>query len=243
VLASRAARPIPFARAPSFDHGASFVEVNQPIRMSFFDHGDFAGRIPAGPKMFLRLMPDQAVDRVAEADLLKSVVESELWPLGYERYSGSSIGRCRYGVCRICRHPKDETLIGAIVLVMPSREIWGIETHLLTPAGRQTSQEAYSQIIPTALVQRIFTGSLKSYLRFAQSKLDLNPPFVIVAGISDVEGYRLALPQNQLSDTIFSSSIVQEISINDPETGPEKVLHPFFSSIYDAVGIRMTSGS
>jgi hypothetical protein len=217
-------------------------EINKPFRVSLNGQGDLIRRIPEGPKMFLRLMPNQSVDRIAEADLLEKVLSSELWPLGHERYDGWSIGRNIYGVCRIARHPKSDALVGAIVQAMPTREIWGIETYLLTPAARQASLGNENRIIQTTMVRRIFSDALQSYIIFAQSRLGLVLPLVAIAGMVNISGYALALPHNQISDIMFQDIVFQEIIIDDINMLSEDLLRPFFASMYDAVGIRLSAG-
>lgn len=234
--ASNAKAAPQFKPSPAFDNGATFAEVNKLFPMTIEGEGDVQRRFPVGPKMFLRLMPRDAVLQVARADIRELLIASELWPLGHQRYSSFSFGNSQFGEGTVARHPADASLIGAISQIMLTREIWGVETHLLTPAASQKWHNADYAIVPSTLVRQIFEDGLTRYLRVAEKYLALPLPFVVIAGIANLENHRLALPQAYISHRTYDSTITREILIDNPGRSPAEILHPFFVALYDAFG-------
>ncbi len=228
----------PFERKPSFDHGATFIEVNQQFPM-VRGNETVQQRFPETPKMFLRLMPKNAVEAISKSQALEKITGEGISPLGSSRYESWNIATNRLGVCKLARHPTDEALIGAISQLHLNKEIWGVETSILSQAAANAQQRVGSNymVIPTRLVKDIFIKALKEYIAFSSDKLQLNPPLIIIAGIVNIEGYCLALLNNEYSSPILDSAITKEILIDNLETPVEEILKPFFDSIYDAVGL------
>lgn len=228
-----------FERSPELDGGAAFVEANERFPMWIESEGDTQRRFPVGPKMFLRLMPRDSVPQIGRAAILEALAGSELWPLGYQRYGAWGMGTNRLGAGNVARHPADDSLIGAISQIMLTREIWGIETHLLTHAASRLWIDRDYPVIPDALVRQIFEDGLARYLRVAREKLALTPPLVAVAGVANLENHRLTLSETQISSQIYESSLSREIVIEDPDRPVAEILHPFYEALYDAVGVRL----
>ena len=237
---SAAEQPL-FERSPAFDGGATFVEADELFPMWVDGQGDTQRRFPTGPKMFLRLMPRHAVPQIGRAAILEVLAGSELWPLGYRRYSGWGIGKNRHGGGYVARHPDDDNLIGAISQINLTQEIWGVETHLLTHAASRLWINRDYPVIPGALLREIFEDGLARYLKVARKLLGLTPPFVAVAGVANLENHRLTLSETQISTQIYESSISREILIEDPDRPAAEILHPFYAALYDAVGARPPS--
>ena len=231
--------PPPFDRSPTFDSGATFVEANELFPMWVDGEGEAQRRFPVGPKMFLRLMPRDAVPPIERAALLEVLAATELWPLGYQRYQGWGMGTNRLGGGYVACHRADDTLSGAISQIMLTREIWGIETHLLTHAASRHWVDRDYPVIPDTLLRQIFEDGLTRYLRVAREHLVLSPPFVAVAGVANLENHRLTLSQTQISNQIYESAISREILIDDPDRPTADFLYPFFAALYDAVGARL----
>lgn len=231
--------PPPFQRSPAFDGGASFFEANELFPMWVDGEGEAQRRFPVGPKMFLRLMPRDAVPPIERSAMLNVLAASQLWPLGYQRYQGWGMGTNRHGGGYVARHPADESLIGSISQIMLTREIWGIETHLLTHAASRQWVDRDYPVIPDTLLRQIFEDGLVRYLKVARDHLALSPPFVAIAGVANLENHRLTLSQTRISTQIYDSAIVREILIEDPDRPAALLLHPFFAALYDAVGVRL----
>lgn len=230
-----------FERSPAFDGGATFVEANELFPMWVDGQGDTQRRFPVGPKMFLRLMPRDSVPQIGRAAILEALAGSELWPLGFQRYGAWGMGTNRLGAGNVARHPADDSLIGAISQIMLTREIWGIETHLLTHAASRQWIDRDYPVIPDTFVREIVEDGLARYLRVAREKLALTPPLVAVVGVANLENHRLTLSQTQISTQIFESAISREIVIEDPDRPAGEILHPFYAALYDVVGVRLPS--
>jgi len=228
--------PPPFERRNSFDHGAIFEPVNQLFPMvRGTTQTDM--RFPEGPKMFLRLMPREAVLAMGRSEALDVLENTDLWPLGSSRYKAWGTATNRLGVCQLALHPRDDSLIGAITQLHLNQEIWGVENYILT-YSEVREKAGFGNVIPDALVKRIFTEALERYLRFASQCLLLPLPYVVIAGLVNIEGYTISLEHNQVSAPILDRTIIREFLIEDVTTAPNELLRPFFSALYDAVGIR-----
>ena len=178
------AEPLPpFERSPGFDGGSTFIEANEPFPMWVDGAGDTKRRFPVGPKVFLRLMPRDAVPPIRRAAILEVLAASELWPLGHLRYGSWGKGTNRLGGAYVARHPADDSLIGAISQIILTREIWGIETHLLTHAASRQWIDRDYPVIPAITLRQVFEDGLASYVRVAREHLELTPPLVAVAGV------------------------------------------------------------
>ena len=231
-----------FERSPAFDGGASFVEANELFPMWVDGEGDTQRRFPVGPKMFLRLMPRDSVPPIERATIVEVLAASELWPLGYQRYGAWGMGTNRLGGGNVARHPADDSLIGAISQIILTREIWGIETHLLTHAASRQWVDRDYPVIPDTSVREILEDGLHRYLRVAREHLALTPPLVAVAGVVNLESHRLTLPpEARISTQIYESAIWRQIVIEDPDRPAAEILHPFYAALYDAVGVRLPS--
>ena len=230
-----------FERSPAFDGGATFVEANELFPMWVDGQGDTQRRFPIGPKMFLRLMPRDAVRPIGRAAILEVLAASELWPLGHLRYGGWGMGTNRHGGGYVARHPADDSLIGAISQIILRREIWGIETDLLTHAASRQWIDRDYPVIPDTLLRQVFEDGLARYLKVAREDLGLTPPLVAVVGVANLENHRLTLSQTQISSQIYESSLSREIVIEDPDRPAAEILHPFYAALYDAVGVRLPS--
>ena len=227
-----------FERSPAFDGGATFVEADELFPMWVDGQGDTQRRFPTGPKLFLRLMPRDAVPPIGRAAILEALAGSELWPLGHLRYGGWGMGTNRHGGGYVARHPDDDSLVGAISQIILTREIWGIESYLLTHAASRQWIGRNFPVIPGTLVREIFEDGLARYLNVARELLELTPPLVAVAGVANLENHRLALSETQISTQIYESSILREIVIEDPDRPAAEILYPFYAVLYDAAGVK-----
>ena len=231
----------PFERSPGFDGGSTFIEANELFPMWVDGEGETERGFPVGPKMFLRLMPRDAVPPIGRAAILEVLVASERWPLGHLRYGSWGMGTNRHGTGYVARHPADDNLIGAISQIILAREIWGIETHVLTHAATRQWVDREYPVISDTLLRQILEDGLDCYLRVAREHLALIPPLVAVAGVANLENHRLTLSQTQISNQIYESSISRELVIEDPDRPATEILYPFYAALYDAVGVRLPS--
>lgn len=228
-----------FARTPSFDGGATFEEVNRDIPMWVESDGDTRRRFPEGPKMFLRLIPRGKVPTLRAAEALDAVVHSDLYPLAFEKYDAFGTAKSRFGVSYIARHPRDAIFIGAISQLLYNREIWGVETYYLSHAASRQRVDTDFPLIPSGAIRQFFSTALDRYLRFAQQRLGLLPPFDCVAGLVNVSGHRIVLSQHEFSTQIFDDNIVTEFAIENPQERIAVLLRPFFEAFFDSVSVRL----
>lgn len=234
--AAPALAPDFFERMHSFDSGATFAEINCPLTMVVHGKGEVERRFPEGPKMFLRVMPRHAVVPLTRVEAQEQMLAGELWPLGRAAYSGWSPATNLFGACNVARHPRDEILIGAISQIHLNREIWGVETYMLTRAASRLWIDCDFPVISHVSLRQIFEEALSKYLAVAQQRLGLTPPLVIIAGLANIEGYRIILSEHQFSGPIFEDSISHEFIIEDTTLPVGELLQPFFDAVFDGAG-------
>ena len=108
-------------------------------------------------------------------------------------------------------------------------EIWGINQHRL----REHQQRP---IIRSEAVVRDLNQGLKDYLTFATEDLSLKPPFLVIAGLDNVKGLRLTLPNRGKSLPCALESVVMPTAriVDVTTTEPQEVLLPLYRKLWDA---------
>ena len=115
--------------------------------------------------------------------------------------------------------------------------------------GRQSStrqlghlrDDAVEPYVPTGAVEEILINTLVNFLDVAKNRAELVTPLEIVAGLENVEGYRLAVDPKYFAiqkyvGRIFKNTIDRTATIDEYDCDPFEVLLPLFEQIYDWAG-------
>jgi hypothetical protein len=196
--------------------------------------------LPETQRAFLRLIPTREVPVIASAKVaLEMVRDGGLAPLTNRLEGWMSTGRNRYGAF-ICNREKNIVL--QLTELFKNRELWGIDAHLLDKREFTTSF-GFFRFVP---FESTFKASLKNYLTFAANALNLPLPLRLIAGVTDVEGYRMTAPPGLEFDrgftkykgSVVEQHIVHEGIIDDYEADVAKILRPFFEKVWEECGLE-----
>lgn len=116
-------------------------------------------------------------------------------------------------------------------------QIFGIETKLLDPTFLKSVGDYEFPYIPSVGLERVCEQALENYLCFMRDKLEVPPPFAMAAGLSNVEGYRLALPNNTLVGRMIQRGMSHSVGIENASLPSKVILLPFYRAVWDACGL------
>ena len=164
---------------------------------------------------------------------------STLSPMCSNRSGGWSYGRNRYGAFSFYtfEEPNNEAI--GVTQLFKTGEIWGIDTYYLNiPTTNETSDHA--KYIPTTAVEADLLYTLKKYLEAAQDHIELTPPLELRVGMTQVEGYELAVDPKLFMDRfagrIFEPAFEQASLIESYDAKADEIMLPFFRLMYDTAG-------
>lgn len=181
-----------------------------------------------GPQAFLRLIPAEKLPEKSSLELEKLL--RDLPPLG--RVSSIWTARNKYGAVsfnakNVDRHDNAQM----ISQIFKHGEIWGIDRYCLKESDNKT-------YIPAGLVIEVFVNGLRNYINFYVKHFAGKPPVKIIAGLSGVEDYSIAVNRHSTAGHCVEDEITFEIILHDIDIDPKEVLKPFFRSMYEACGVH-----
>lgn len=141
---------------------------------------------PFQPLVYLRLIPICEAPTLKRAEALELIRRGpvHLEPLAYSWHS-SSFEQNKFGALAF---DYEEGEISHASQLFRNRELWGIDGDLLRPRTDEL-------VVPIGAVEVTLTQGLRNYLAFARDKLGFEPPVIVEAGMTYVEGYQVALPR------------------------------------------------
>lgn len=87
--------------------------------------------------------------------------------------------------------------------------------------------------------------ALQNFLRFAQGKLDLEPPLRVIAGFTGIKGFQMTAPRGvdfkgleKFRGEAVESEIIWEGTVDDWKTAPDEILMPFFQKVWHELGLE-----
>lgn len=181
-----------------------------------------------GPQAFLRLIPAEQLPEKSSSEL--EALLRDLPPLG--RISSVWSARNKYGAVSfdaICGVRQENARM--ISQIFKHGEIWGIDRYCL----KERSARTY---IPAGLVIEVFINGLRNYLSFYERHFSGKPPVKIIAGLSGVEDYSIAVDSHSTVGHCVEDEIIFEAILHNFDVDPMEVLKPFFKSMYEACGIH-----
>lgn len=193
-----------------------------------------------GPYAFLRLVPGVEMPHLGDVDAYK-IAQAYLQPMDGARHSRWATGRHESGAVSYWATP-DEPLkaLDASQLYL-SRELWANDFYHLDPTRDRVKELGFS-FIPTGAIEEIFIDTLVNFVQVARNHLAIQLPVQIIAGLVAVQGFRLAVIQNnfgfnQHAGRILKNNIAFETTLREWTEDPFDLLLPLFNAIYDAAGI------
>lgn len=180
--------------------------------------------------VYLRIWPDSQLPVLSGSEINDNNLTMIEPLLG--RAGGFSGCRNKYGYISFSGENADRLI--STTQVFKNREIWGVEGFIL----RRRKDRPFG-FVPTGVFEEGLIRSLKSYLNVAYNKLDYPDLVHIEAGMVNINGYKLAMPNNYWDP--YWGEIFEDISVktsvnkNDPDSINIALLK-IFEIVFDSAG-------
>ena len=225
------------------EHGGTFLKRDEALGIA--RRHRFSGEtdeitLRGGALIYMRLwprLPKQNIYTNTEVyDLLNT---AQLRPLCSRNAGGWSYGRNRHGAFNFHTIGNADNEAVGITQLFKSGEIWGIDTYYLNIPPRNESPR-HEKNIPTGAVETDLVYTLTNYLEGARDHINLMPPLELRVGMTQVEGYELAVPRRlfngQFAGRIIEPTFEHASLIESYDAKAEDILLPFFKLMYDEAG-------
>lgn len=188
------------------------------------------------PHLFLRVIPTKQQRALPNAEALELVRRSHLMPLGPSEVREVSYGRNGYGAFAF-QEPRKflpgdvRATTMCITQLFRTREIWGVDA--LSLAHRTESGQLFFAPGSVEVELRDF---LKSYLSLMRGHLAVRGALEIIAGMSGIQDFRLAVGPRDLRGPIFEKELVSSATVERDEDAPA-VIDDLVHKYRDAAGM------
>lgn len=225
----------PFEGTPSTTNPSVFLEKGETfIRVGRLGHEDQKLVLPPGQHLFLRLIPSSPLQTIRSSKMALDLVRSgSLCPMA-DGARGNSYGRNRCG--GFC-YDGDKDRIFCLSQLFKTGELWGIDALTIdADVIRDFSPTTFAYFASTS-VEEVFAYTLTHYLRFARETLHLKPPVRMIAGATDVKGYRMGA-NGGYHGSVVQDHIVYPGTIDDLDDQAIVILKPFFDYFWEECGLE-----
>lgn len=239
-------KPVPVHQPISAkdEHGGSFLGQNEAlgIARSHRLSGETDDLVLRnGALIYMRLWQQSPrLKEYTNTEVYNVVNTAQLRPMCSKNSGGFSFGRNRYGAFTFYTFAEPHNEAIGITQLFKTGEIWGIDTYYLNiPPRKETI--GHEKFIPTGSVETDLIYTLSNYLEAAQNHIELTPPLELRVGMTQTEGFELAVNarwrSEQITGRIFESAFEQESVIESYDAKPDEILLPFFKRMYDMAGV------
>ncbi|MFC1495742.1 hypothetical protein ACFL6W_10710 [Thermodesulfobacteriota bacterium] len=198
--------------------------------------------IPEVQHLFLRLIPLAPVAPIKSSkEALDLVRAGNLRPMS-EGTIGWASGRNKYGAYSFSN---EEAKILHLSQLFKNKEVWGIDSFCVDKDRLMKRSNVNFGFIPCVDFEQTYYQTLKNYLSFAQDTLNLPVPLKLIAGVTDVEGYRMTPPPgmnfggfNRFNGNVVDEHLIFEGKIQSYEEDSSAILIPFFEYVWDECGLE-----
>ena len=231
-----------FQEIPSKHIPSIFTEKNETMPRSgrFYEHEKLY--IPEVQHIFLRLIPTTTVSPINNSkEALDLVRSGNLRPMSRGTIS-ESLGRNKYGAYSFSNK---ETIILQLSQLFKNREIWGIDSFCLDKNRLKEWAHVDFGYFQCVDFEQSFYQTLKNYLTFAKDTLSLPLPLKLIAGATDVEGYRMTAPSgmdfvgfDRFGGNVVEQHLIYETKIESYDEDPSAILIPYFKYVWEECGLE-----
>lgn len=209
----------------------------------FLDEGRFHLKganqsLPDNQHLFLRLIPSApGLDLKTSKQAIDIAQSGGLRPLSGDP-TGHSYGRNKYG-SYVCYRENDE--IQNLTQLFKNGELWGIDAYAIDKDRLMKRANVNFGFLPASYIEKVFHITLNNYLKFVKDALEINPPLKLLAGASDVEGYRIAGRFGgfqEFNGNVVEEHLIYESIIENYEKEAAIILKPFFEYIWEEGGLE-----
>ncbi len=187
--------------------------------------------------LFLRLIPSISFTGAETAKEALELAESGHLSSMHENPSSVwSYGRNKHG-CFVCN--RVDSVIENLTQFFLNGELWGIDAFAIDKERLTSRSGTEFGFFVCNLLEGSFMNTLTNYLKFASETLELKPPLKLVAGATDVKGYKMLTGDhfNLYGGNVVNDEIIHESIITDYSIHPSDILQPFFTKIWSECGL------
>lgn len=224
----------PFSGTPITTNPSTFLQPGETFS-PFNRFGQIKGKIelPTVSRLFLRLVPSEPISTIRTKKEVLDLVQKGVRPMVGVDAGGWFPGYNQYGgfVCS-----EEDGKVSALTQLFMTGELWGINARLIEKSSLVEYYHTDFAPFPIRFVEEAFACTLTNYLKFATDTLHLSPPFRLIAGATDVRGYRL-LYGSEIKGNVVDEHISYQVMIDDLNTDPLVLLGPFFNHFWGQCGL------
>ncbi len=240
LAAAQAKTTTPFPKAASTYEPAFFFKRGETLaQFGLYDSERESYSFAAPAPAFLRLFPTSARKNIGRAKLLP-FFEQRRVPM-MSRLIGGLAAQKAYG--SIIIDPIVHSQISALTQVFPTGELWGVTSKCFgsfTPRGLFEEAEPL-HVVAMIDFEDIFQKALSEFIAFAPERLQIAPPFTVIAGASGLKHYSLAFPSRQYNGRDYArlhqSNYEKTYDLPRLERADlNAILRDFFEGFWDLAG-------
>ncbi len=190
-----------------------------------------------GALIYLRVIPKEAMEPLKESEISDLIRDLKVLPLHLRKDGSLFYERNKYGGMTFSFKVEDgrESLLSS-TQIFRNRELWGINSMLL----------ARGKNIPSGSYEQVLRAGLYNYVNFAEKLLGYKCPFIVEAGATGVEGYRMAMGPEYI-DLYWGPITLPEIRsrhelVDTKQESINSILLKIFEDFFDATGTRRPQG-
>jgi hypothetical protein len=188
---------------------------------------------PRDHLLFLRIIPSHpGLTLPSKKNLEDLITQAHLRPMG-DGMRGWFNDRNRYGA--MACYMENGVVINMVQL-FSTGEIWGIDAHTIAQETVKKYSPDGHPFFATELMEKIFRTALTGYMKFAKNILNLPAPYKVIAGATDVKGYRIAWGKSLYGHAV-DNNIVFEKVIPSWDITPDEILDPLLDHIWEECGL------
>ncbi len=228
----------PFQGTPFTENPSTFLAKGETLPSG----GRFGGEghelvLPPVQHLFLRLIPRSPLTTIRSNQMaLEQIRSAGLYPMADGRIRGFSYARNRHGACS---YEQDDGKIWYLSQLFKTGELWGINAFHIDAQRIKAFSGTDFAYLPITTVEEIFLLTLTSYLKLARETLHLEVPLRIVAGATDVKGYKMGAygMWERYMGSVLGDHILWSGSIDNMETEASTILTPFWEYLWEEFGL------
>lgn len=214
---------------PNQDNPGIYFDQSKPL-LEFGD--DLHCFFPYKSVTYVRLIPHGNPLKLGRVESQKIAEgENHLKVFSTMNVFGNLIRSNRYGALAFSSDSQNQ--IFSASQMFKSGELWGIDGHVL-------KDNRATRIIPTGLHETIIARGVNDFIDFATRKLGFGPSFIVEIGMTNVEGYKLAMPSNyweQYWGPVEEKHIIRRFKITSKDSEEiNTILLEYFKAVFDAAG-------
>lgn len=238
-LANQPSEGTAFAdQTPATWSPSAFWGLNEPFARRTSAWGTANLNVHDGEHLYLRLIPSKPIGPLNPTDAVKILERTDLQPMSDQR-SGRAVGRNRYGAY-VAFEDKGE--LWMVTQLLKTGELWGIEALTIEKQIHMARSKVAFGYVPCSAFERVFVSSLTNYLTFAKDVLKLERPLKYLAGLTRVQTFKMAVPQDRFGALFFGDFLENNIEysgiIDTYDATPIRTLRPFFDHVWRESGLE-----